>query len=233
MTARTTQPATAPQDGAAQRATLAEALERLGLARDDDTLTRLLAYLALLAKWNRVYNLTAIRDPHAMLVQHLLDCLAIVDPLRRRAPANACIVAVGSGAGLPGIPLAIAWPHARVHLVETVGKKAAFLQQARLELGLANVSVHAARVETLELAGADLVVSRAFASLAAFARASSHLAGAQTKLAAMKAALAQDELDEFTARAPDWTIPERIALDVPLLAAARELVLMRRRASVA
>src|SRR5918992_6107819 len=129
---------------------------------------RLLEYVALLVKWNRTYNLTAIRDPLAMVAHHLLDSLALLPPLPLAA-AGGRIADAGSGAGLPGIPLAIARPGWRVALAESRQKKCAFLRQAAIELELANVEVHEGRVEQWRpQAKFALVISRAFAELARF-----------------------------------------------------------------
>jgi 16S rRNA (guanine527-N7)-methyltransferase len=141
------------------------------LALDLSTAQRhsLLDYLALLQKWNQVYNLTAVRDPQAMLSHHLLDCLAAVAPLRAQlsslpqtAPMR--LLDVGSGAGLPGLVLAICWPALQVDCVDTVAKKASFIQQAALSLGLANLRGLHARVESLGPAY-QVVSARAFSSL--------------------------------------------------------------------
>lgn len=228
---------------------------------------RLLDYLALLAKWNATYNLTAIRDPGQMLVHHLLDSLAIVAPLAARLPQRAGapagrLVDVGSGAGLPGIVLALAWPGVRILLVEPVGKKAAFLRQCRAELALTNVEVAAARVESLDAttmwrvgpepadgsgsgsgggnSGSsgdrsndgdhrppprfpDLIVCRAFASLADYARAVEHLTGPRTTVAAMKGA---EPAEEIAALPPRWSVSTSLPLAVPGLDARRCLVLL-------
>ncbi len=199
----------------------------------------LLDYLGLLLKWNAVYNLTAVRDPAQMLVQHLLDSLSIATPLAQRLPARggqttARVVDVGSGAGLPGIVLALAWPRADFLLVEPVGKKAAFLSQCRTELGLTHVTVAATRVEQLgeaERAPApDLIVCRAFASLADFARSIDRLAGLRTLVAAMKGVRPAQEIAALPA---GWALDEAIRLEVPELRAERHLVLLRRAAAAA
>ena len=205
------------------------------LALDASLADRLLDYLALLVKWNGVYNLTAVREPDAMLRQHLLDSLSVVVPLATRLPQrdgapSARIVDVGSGAGLPGIVLALAWPRAHVMLVEPVGKKAAFLRQCQGELALTNLEVKATRVESLGAPEAgqvpDLVVCRAFASLADFATAIDRLVGPHTLIAAMKGATPDDEI---AALPPRWAVTEVLPLRVPALDAARHLVLMQRR----
>jgi 16S rRNA (guanine527-N7)-methyltransferase len=149
-------------------ARLREGLAALDLALSDGQQQHLLAYLQLIAKWNKVYNLTAVRDPQDMLVQHLLDSLAIVSPLVRHTGGAALrVLDVGAGAGLPGVVIAICRPELTVDCVDTVAKKAAFVQQVAASLGLANLKGVHARVESLEGPYA-LVTSRAFASLADF-----------------------------------------------------------------
>lgn len=216
-------------------------LSRLDLALPDAAVGKLLDYLALLAKWNAVYNLTAVREPRAMLVQHLLDSLAIVAPLAARGVARGgrgavpdepfdCVVDVGSGGGLPGIVLAIVWPGTRIHLVEPVGKKAAFLRQCAFELALTHVEVHARRVEDLQPGPAlvpDLILCRAFASLSDFVSGIGALAGPTTIVAAMKGVVPRDEI---TALGGDWSVAEILPLEVPLLDAERHLLLLERRA---
>jgi 16S rRNA (guanine527-N7)-methyltransferase len=178
---------------------------------------QLLEYVALLVKWNRTYNLTAIREPLAMVAHHLLDSLVVLPhlPLPR---SRAMLADAGSGAGLPGIPIAIARPGWRVALAESSQKKAAFLRQAVIELGLGNVEVHEGRVEAWRPAALfDVVISRAFAELAVFISACRHLVAPGGVLAAMKGAapagLGQD--------------CQLIELRVPLLEAQRHLVLCR------
>ena len=225
------------------RRALREAADSLGLALDDAQRAQLLAYLALLRKWNAVYNLTAIRDPGAMLVQHLFDCLAIV-PALRGSPASgdaaaaqgpgadllapgAVVLDVGSGGGLPGVVLAICAPQARVWCVDTVGKKAAFLTQVRAELGLANLHAIHARVEQLQaprdLPAPTLVVSRAFASLALFVSLTRHLIAPGGTWAAMKGQLPDDELEALPAGV---RLSSAITLTVPRLDARRHLLLL-------
>ena len=220
-------------DRAVLRERLLAGLAELGL--EASLADRLLDYLALLVKWNGVYNLTAVREPDAMLRQHLLDSLSVVAPLAARLPQRegvpaGRIVDVGSGAGLPGIVLALVWPRANVVLVEPVGKKAAFLRQCQGELALTNLRVEATRVESLAAREADqapdLVVCRAFASLADFATAIDRLVGPHTVIAAMKGAAPDDEIAALPAH---WTVTEVLPLRVPELDAARHLVLMQRR----
>lgn len=183
----------------------------------------MLAYLDLLAKWNRVYNLTAVRDREHMVTQHLLDSLAVVPHL-----PGATLLDVGSGAGLPGIPIAIAAPDRSVTLLESNQKKTAFLQQAVAELGLANARVCRERIETWHTASRfDVIVSRAFADLATFVAAAGRLLAPGGLLAAMKGSYPQAEL----ARLPDGFRTRLVRqLAVPGLAAARHLVLVERLA---
>jgi 16S rRNA (guanine527-N7)-methyltransferase len=166
----------------------------LGLALDPEAGARLTAYLALLQRWNATYNLTAVRDPAKVLTQHLADCMAVVPPLQRQiGDANATVLDVGSGAGLPGVVLAVLCPRLAVTCVDTVGKKAAFVRQAAGDLGLPNLhSVHA-RVEQLD-GRFDLITSRAFASLGDFCRLTrARLADAGVWMA-MKGKLPHDEI---------------------------------------
>ena len=222
-----------PRDALERR--LDAGLAALGLNLGADARHRLIDYLGLLAKWNAVYNLTAIRDPEQMLVQHLLDSLATVRPLAESSTGSQAaprsLFDIGSGGGLPGIPLAIVWPHTRVDLVEPVGKKAAFLRQCAAELGLANVTVHAARVEDLSPPAVvpDLIVCRAFASLADFVGGLVRLAGPDTRVVAMKG---QAPDDEIAALPPEWEVSGLQPLEVPGLDAARHLVFLRRKRSL-
>jgi 16S rRNA (guanine527-N7)-methyltransferase len=197
------------------QAALDRGLAELELALPAGARERLLEYMALLVKWNRTYNLTAIRDPRAMVAHHLLDSLAVLPHLpltsERRRLADA-----GSGAGLPGIPLAIARPEWRVALAESSEKKAAFLRQATIELQLSNVEVHVGRVEAWRPQLLfDVVISRAFAALADFLAACRHLLAPTGVLAAMTGK-APTPLDASCSL---------IQLHVPLLDAQRHLVL--------
>ena len=178
--------------------TLVQGLAALELELDDAQVELLLAYLALLQKWNRVYNLTAVREPAEMLTHHLLDSLAAVGPLLRETDGRALrLLDVGSGGGLPGVVIAIACPHIDVTCVDTVAKKAAFLQQAAAALALPNLHGLHARVETLDREkgqGFDVVASRAFASLADFVNWSRGALKVGGVWMAMKGKHPQDEL---------------------------------------
>ena len=180
---------------------------------------KLRRYLELLAKWNRVYNLTAITDPQQMLTQHVLDSLTVVPHVTGER-----LVDVGSGAGLPGIPLALALPHTRVTLVESSHKKSTFLNQALIELGLKNVEVVNARVESWDTpARFEVVISRALSDLAEFVRLAGHVCAKSGVLAAMKGVYPYEEI----AQLPDgYRLNKVVPLSVPGVAAARHLVLI-------
>jgi 16S rRNA (guanine527-N7)-methyltransferase len=204
-------------------AQLSEGIEVLGLALPRETQTRMLQYLALIRKWNQVHNLTAVREPEAMLVRHLLDSLAILPHV-----AGPRIADVGSGAGLPGIPLALARPEWRVTLVETNYKKTAFLQQARIELDLKNVEVMTERVENFHPAdGFDVVISRAFSDLADFAGLAGHLCAPGNgggRLVAMKGVYPHEELAQLPAQ---FMVEKILPVTVPGLEAELHLVLIK------
>lgn len=197
-------------------------LDELALALPVGAPEKLLAYLELLAKWNKTYNLTAIRDPMQAVSHHLLDSLAVLHELSGHEGA---LVDVGSGAGLPGIPLAIAEPARRVTLNDANEKKGAFLRQAVIELGLRNTDVHVGRAESWRPAERfAVVITRGFASVVKFLAACRHLAAPAGVLAAMKGAYPQAELAEVPA---DCDCSEVRRLKVPLLDAERHLVLCR------
>jgi 16S rRNA (guanine527-N7)-methyltransferase len=201
-------------------AELAGGLESLGSALPVGAEERLLAYLALIEKWNRVYSLTAVRNPANMLHQHLLDSLAVLPHL-----SGERILDVGSGAGLPGIPLAIAWPHARVTLIDANHKKAAFLRQAVIELNLNNAAVVCDRVERWHPEGYfDVVISRAFSDLGQFIELAGSLCGRDGMLAAMKGVYPHEELSQIPA---GFKLSEVVALTIPGLEARRHLVIVR------
>lgn len=185
---------------------------------------RLSDYLALLAKWNRTYNLTAIRDPQQMVTHHLLDALAVLPVLEKSALARRQrikLADVGSGAGLPGLVLAIARPDWEITSIETVEKKAAFQRQAKIALGLSNVSIHCARVEALE-ENFSATIARAFASLADFVRMAGHLSPC---LWAMKGVYPADEI---AALPTAWQVSASHTLNVPGLTAQRHLLQLER-----
>ena len=190
---------------------------------------QLLDYVQLLHRWNRTYNLTAVRDPAEMLTQHVIDCLAAVPALRRTLPGPKRALDVGSGSGLPGIVWAIAEPGLDLTCIDSVGKKAAFVRQAALILELGNVQAVHARVERWVAPAFELITSRAFASLADFVALTRGLAGAGTVWLAMKGKLPLEEIA---------TLPEGVQafhverLEVPGLNAERCLIWIRSSAPV-
>jgi len=201
-------------------AALQRGLSMLALALPPGAQEKLLAYLELLTKWNRTYNLTAIRDPLQMVSHHLLDSLAVLGEI----PAGS-LADVGSGAGLPGIPIAIAEPDRRVTLNDANHKKSAFLRQAVIELGIMNAEVHHGRVQGWRpLERFAVVISRGFAELADFVAACRHLALPDGVLAAMKGVYPHEEL----ARLPTGCDCSDVRkLRVPMLEGERHLVLCR------
>jgi 16S rRNA (guanine527-N7)-methyltransferase len=214
---------------------LTELAGTLGLELTPAQATALLAYVGLLRRWNRVHNLTAVDSDAEVLSHHLLDCLAIVRPLEQalgrfgppRAPAAAVrFVDAGSGAGLPGIPLAVARPHWQGTLIDAVQKKCAFLQQAQVELKLGNIAVRHARLETAPVAGQDVIVSRAFASLRDFTTLTRAMLKPGGLWIAMKGRHPADELAQLPA---DVEALETSTLRVPLLNEERHLVVLRPR----
>jgi 16S rRNA (guanine527-N7)-methyltransferase len=212
----------ASYDRAAPAATLTAGVRALKLDLDDKQVGQLLDYLALLAKWNAVYNLTAVRDPMEMVTLHLLDSLAAVSAF---ADARN-VLDVGAGGGLPGLVLAIARPDMRVSMIDTVHKKTAFLTQVKAELGLANVTVHTARVEQLQVQEKfDVITSRAFAELADFVNWSGHLLADGGRFIALKGVKPDDEIARLPA---EWTVREIRALTVPQLNAERHLIFIER-----
>ena len=209
-------------------ARLRAAAAQLQLDLSDRQLDQLLTYVGLIAKWNKVYNLTAVRDPDEMLVQHLFDSLAAVGPLRRQARGRAIrLLDVGSGAGLPGVVFAICCPEVQVECVDTVGKKAAFIQQAAAQLQLPNLRGVHDRVENL--AGPyDVICSRAFASLPDFVAWSGSALAEQGVWLAMKGKLPEPEIAEV---APSGEVFHVEQLQVPELSAERCIVWLRPRVS--
>ncbi|MEO8059034.1 MAG: 16S rRNA (guanine(527)-N(7))-methyltransferase RsmG [Burkholderiales bacterium] len=220
-------PPEAPASGL--REALAEAGRTLALDLTDAQIDTLLAYLALLQRWNATYNLTAVRDPAQMLTQHLADCLAVIGPLRRHGATGRSqrILDVGSGGGLPGVVIAALNPGAQVTCVDTVGKKAAFIRQAAGELGLKNLFAEHARVEQLKAAPFDLIVSRAFASLDDFTRLTRQHLAPHGVWMAMKGKTPNDEMAQLPA---EFSVFHVEHLTVPGLQAERCLVWIRPQA---
>jgi 16S rRNA (guanine527-N7)-methyltransferase len=222
-----------------QRATLLVGLQALKLSLSEEQVTRLLSYLDLISRWNKTYNLTAVRDPNEMLTQHLLDCLAVVETLGRAADelTRAGVVGqgaggqpslrlldVGSGAGLPGVVLAITHPEWLVTCVDTVGKKAAFIRQVGVELRLRNLTATHQRVEAMDGAF-HIVTSRAFASLLDFVSLTRERLAPGGVWAAMKAKLSDEERAAVPADVKMFHVEP---LAVPGLDAQRCVVWLRR-----
>ena len=186
---------------------------------------RLLDYLALLARWNQAYNLTAIRDPHEMLGKHLLDSLAM-----HAFVGDETLADLGTGPGLPGIPLAIAKPGLQVALVESNGKKARFLREAVRQLGLANARVIESRAEDVDEPGAfDAITARALDRLAGILAVGGHLLAPHGRLLAMKGPRVDEEVAEL---GPEWALQAVHPLAVPGLDAERHLVVIGRKPAI-
>jgi 16S rRNA (guanine527-N7)-methyltransferase len=196
-------------------------LGQLTLELSDGQIGKLLSYVDLIGKWNKVYNLTAVRDPVEMLSHHVLDSLSVVQPLRRQLQGRAAsVLDVGAGAGLPGVVLALCCPELQVDCVDTVAKKAAFVQQAAVTLGLPNLRGLHARVETLTKPY-DVVTSRAFASLADFVKWSAAALAPTGCWLAMKGKRPDAELAALPSFAHVFHVEQ---LDVPFLDAERCIV---------
>jgi 16S rRNA (guanine527-N7)-methyltransferase len=193
---------------------------RVGIALNEAQVRLLLEYLRLIEKWNRTHNLTAIRDVGKMVTHHLLDSLAIVPFIH-----GANVLDVGSGAGLPGIPIAIARQEFSLTLMDSNGKKAAFLEQARLELGLANIRIVCSRVEAWSGDTFNTIVSRAYSELGQFVRSSRHLLCTGGVLTAMKGTMPHEELSALPA---GFRVRDKLELKVPGLNAARHLIVIER-----
>ncbi|MBE0622307.1 MAG: 16S rRNA (guanine(527)-N(7))-methyltransferase RsmG [Burkholderiales bacterium] len=200
---------------------LQRGLIALGLTLERDIQQRLLDYIALIEKWNRIYNLTAIREPEKMVSHHLLDSLAVAPHLHAKR-----LLDVGSGAGLPGIPLALASAQMHVTLLDSNHKKTAFLNQAVMELGLKNAEVCADRVESWQAQEKfDVIISRAFSDMGEFVRMTQHLLAPGGLFVAMKGLHPYEEIEKLP---PDCRVRQVLPLAIPGLDGARHLVLIGR-----
>lgn len=198
---------------------LASGLKKLGITVPDSDQQRFIAYVRLLAKWNNAYNLTAVRDPEEMITRHVLDSLTLLPYLHGKR-----LLDIGSGAGLPGIPLAIARPDLSFTLVDANAKKTRFIVQTIGELGLKNVDVVQVRVENYRPAQKfDTLMSRAFASIADMLANTQHLCAPDGRFLAMKGVHPREELTTIPA---GYAVQEVAALQVPGLAAARHVVII-------
>ena len=206
---------------------LADGISDLGLSLGEDVQKQLLDYMALIQKWNKVYNLTALRDPQEILTHHLLDSLSAIGPLMQQTLAlegNFTFLDVGSGGGLPGVVIAICCPGVSVTCVDTVSKKAAFVQQVAASLKLANLKGLHARVETLT-GPFDVVGSRAFASLPDFVNWSADALAAAGVWMAMKGKLPEEEMSALPPIAKVFHVEQ---LHVPGLDAERCMIWMKK-----
>jgi 16S rRNA (guanine527-N7)-methyltransferase len=201
---------------------LADGINDLKLDLNQQQHEQLLDYLALLFKWNKVYNLTSVRDPMQMMTHHLLDSLAAVPAF---ADAHN-VLDVGAGGGLPGVVLAIARPAMKVAMIDPVHKKTAFLTQVKAELGLNNVTVHTMRVEQLQVSDKfDVITSRAFADLSDFVNWSGHLLAEGGQFIALKGTAPPEEQERLPKA---WKVTKLAPLTVPGLDAERHLVFIQK-----
>ena len=206
-------------DNQSERIKLESGMDRLGLDVSSDTVDKLLTYMALLKEWSGTYNLVAPREREFLLTRHLLDSLSIAGWLQEGS-----LLDVGTGAGLPGLPLAIINPDREVSLIDSAGKKVRFIRHVGRTLNLGNIHPKLQRIEDMDETGTYAnITSRAFASLSDFAAAVRSLAVPSTRLLAMKGVYPQKELEEL----PDWVNVQSVEpLTVPYLHAERHLVLM-------
>ena len=204
------------------KANVSEALKKVGVESNEQQLNKLEQLIQLLMKWNKVYNLTAIRDPKKMVIHHLLDSLAILPYLDGKS-----VLDVGSGAGIPGIPLAIFRSDIEFTLLDSNRKKTRFIAQAAIELGLKNVSVETARVEVCQFPTSfDVIVTRAFASVDKILSLTAKHCAEEGELLLMKGLIPEQELADLS---EGFSVKEIVSLDVPELDAERHLVILSRR----
>lgn len=209
-----------------QKALLEAGLKQANISLPAQTVQKLLDYLALIQKWNKVHNLTAVRDPNEMVTLHLLDSLVVLPHVQAKR-----LLDVGSGAGLPGIVLAICQPEMQVTTIDSVTKKASFMRQAKAELGLDNLEVVAGRVEQLKpVQPYDVVISRAFSDLHLFLSLTKHLIAKNGHWLAMKGVYPHEELANI-AQVPEAALQQVLALRVPGLDAQRHLVFLEHKAA--
>lgn len=202
--------------------TLTSLLKAAGISLSDQQKQQLVAYVGLLDKWNKAYNLTSVRDPQQMLVRHILDSIVVAPHL-----SGSRFIDVGTGPGLPGIPLAIVMPDAHFTLLDSLGKRVRFLRQVQHELGLTNIAPVQSRVEAFPPEPPfDGVISRAFASLTDMVNWCHHLPGGKGRFFALKGVRPDDEIAELPA---GYVTDAVIKLQVPQLEGDRHLVILRRQ----
>ena len=207
-------------------ALLNEGAAKLTISLSTRQIDKLLDYLALLVKWNSVYNLTSVRDPQQMVIQHLLDAMSALFAFKGAKK----VLDVGTGGGLPGIVIAIwameAEPEMQVHLIDTVKKKTAFLTQVKAELGLEQVTVHSGHVEKLVSENTfDVITSRAFAELIDFVNLSGHLLEQDGSMIALKGKMPEEEIQRLPLA---WRVEKVESLSVPGMQADRHLVWIKK-----
>lgn len=207
-------------------ALLKQGAAKLETDLSEKQIEKLLDYLALLVKWNSVYNLTSVREPQQMVIQHLLDSMSVLTAFKGAKK----VLDVGTGGGLPGIVIAIwameAEPQMQIHLIDTVKKKTAFLTQVKAELGLDQVTVHSGHVEKLQSENAfDVITSRAFAELIDFVNLSGNLLAKDGTMIAMKGKKPDEEMQRLPS---DWKVEKIVSLSVPGMQAERHLVWMKK-----
>lgn len=209
---------------------LTNAAEQMGLLLDDKQKQAILLYLELIQKWNKTYNITAIKDAEQILIQHIFDSLSVIAPLQAKIdPANEAIVLdVGSGGGLPGVIIAICCPNWTVTCIDAVEKKTSFITMVAGRLGLKNLRSKHCRIEDYTSGIADLVISRAFAALNDFANWSGHTLKESGHLAAMKGRYLQDEVEELESTS-DWQVNSWQPLEVVDMDAERCLIWINKK----
>ncbi|MDO8701213.1 MAG: 16S rRNA (guanine(527)-N(7))-methyltransferase RsmG [Undibacterium sp.] len=201
---------------------LREGVKSLPLTLSETQIEQMISYLALLCKWNSVYNLTSVRDPNEMVKQHLLDSLSAAHAFKDAKN----VLDVGSGGGLPGMILAITYPMIHFSMIDTVSKKTAFLSQAKTELALSNVTIHTGRVELLQVAQKfDVITSRAFSELSNFVNWSGHLLADGGHFIAMKGVAPNEEIARLPA---GWKVKAIESLSVPGLDVERHLIMIEK-----
>ncbi|MET3815486.1 16S rRNA (guanine(527)-N(7))-methyltransferase RsmG [Pantoea sp. UYEF8] len=202
--------------------TLTSLLQAAKITLSDQQKQQLVAYVGLLDKWNKAYNLTSVRDPQQMLIRHILDSIVVAPHL-----IGSRFIDVGTGPGLPGIPLAIVMPDAHFTLLDSLGKRVRFLRQVQHELGLTNITPVQSRVEDFPAEPPfDGVISRAFASLTDMVNWCHHLPGAEGRFFALKGVRPDDEITSLPA---GYRCDEVIKLQVPQLEGDRHLVILRQQ----
>ncbi len=204
---------------------LKSGLQEMGLQVDAEKQGKLIAYLLLINKWNKVHNLTAIRDPLEMVTLHLLDSLSVLPHVQALAPKT--LLDVGAGAGLPSIPLAICLPELQVSAIDSVAKKTSFMRQVKGELGLSNFQVEVGRVEALKKPTKfDVIISRAFSEIGLFVRLTKHLLMENGQWLAMKGVVPAHEFEHQDFKSADVQVNKIEVLEVAGLDAERHLVFL-------